>query len=170
MKPVDEVEISKTILRTYSEKLLDYVASDVIIVGAGPSGLVAALFLAKAGVKVSVLEKRLSPGGGIWGGGMGMNVAVVQEEVVPMLDEMGIRCHSKQDNLYAVDAVELAAGPVLECTSGRRSRVQPPDGGRHLRAPESSDGCCRQPHHHRRRSPCRPDRVIRESCYRCDGP
>jgi sulfide-dependent adenosine diphosphate thiazole synthase len=30
--------------------------------------------------------------------------------VVPLLDEMGIRCHSKQDNLYAVDAVELAAG------------------------------------------------------------
>ncbi len=110
MKPVDEVEISETILRTYNEKLLDHVASDVIIVGAGPSGLVAGCFLAKSGVKVTVLEKRLSPGGGIWGGGMGMNVAVVQEEVVPLLDEMGIRCHSKQDNLYAVDAVELAAG------------------------------------------------------------
>lgn len=110
MKPVDEVEISKTILRTYSEKLLDHVASEVIIVGAGPSGLVAGLFLAKSGVKVTILEKQLSPGGGIWGGGMGMNVAVVQEEVVPLLDEMGIRCHSKQDNLYAIDAVELAAG------------------------------------------------------------
>jgi thiamine thiazole synthase len=39
-----------------------------------------------------------------------MNVAVVQEEAVALLDEMGIRCEPKRDNLYAVDAIELAAG------------------------------------------------------------
>ena len=64
---------------------------DDAIVGAGPLGLVTAYCLAKSGIKVTILEKRLSPGGGIWGGGMGMNVAVVQEEAVPMLSEMGIR-------------------------------------------------------------------------------
>jgi len=60
MTRLDEVEISKTILRTYHEKLLDALASDVIVVGAGPSGLVAASFFAKSGLKVTVLEKRLS--------------------------------------------------------------------------------------------------------------
>jgi sulfide-dependent adenosine diphosphate thiazole synthase len=110
MKRLDEVEISKTIICTYHEKLLNCLTSDVAIVGAGPSGLVAAFFLAKTGAKVTILEKRLSPGGGIWGGGMGMNVAVVQEEAVPLLNEMGIRAKPTQDGLYAVDAIELGAG------------------------------------------------------------
>ena len=107
---LNEVEISKTIINTYSEKLLDCLTSDVVIVGAGPAGLVAACFLAKSGVKVTILEKRLSPGGGIWGGGMGMNIAVVQEEAIPLLNEMDIRTKPAKDGLYAVDAIELAAG------------------------------------------------------------
>ena len=110
MTRLDEVEISKTIIGTYHEKLLNCLKSDVAIVGAGPSGLMAAFFLAKTGVKVTILEKRLSPGGGIWGGGMGMNVAVVQKEAVPLLSEMGIRSKPAQDGLYAVDAIELGAG------------------------------------------------------------
>jgi sulfide-dependent adenosine diphosphate thiazole synthase len=110
MTRLDEVEISKTIICAYHEKLLDCLASDVAIVGAGPSGLVAAFFLAKTGTKVTILEKRLSPGGGIWGGGMGMNVAVVQEEAVSLLSEMGIRSKRGKDGLYAVDAMELGAG------------------------------------------------------------
>jgi thiamine thiazole synthase len=110
MSSLDEVEISKTILCTYHERFLDRIASDVIIVGAGPSGLVAAYFLAKSGLKVSMLEKRLAPGGGLWGGGMAMNVAVVQDEAVSLLDEMGIRSQPRRSNLHAVDAVELAAG------------------------------------------------------------
>lgn len=110
MPRLDEVEISKTILCTYHDKLLDRLASDVIIVGAGPSGLVAACFLAQSGAKVTVLEKRLAPGGGVWGGGMGMSVAVVQEEAVPLLTAMRIRCECKRKGLYAVDAIELSAG------------------------------------------------------------
>jgi len=110
MTRLDEAEISKTIIGTYHEKLLDHLTSDVAIVGAGPSGLVAAFFLAQSGAKVTILEKRLSPGGGIWGGGMGMNVAVVQEEAIPLLGEMGIHCKPARDGLYAVDAIELGAG------------------------------------------------------------
>ena len=110
MTELDEVQISKTIICAYHEKLLDRLASDVVVVGAGPSGLVAAYFLATSGVKVTVLEKRLSPGGGIWGGGMAMSVAVVQEEAVPLLDEMRIRYQLREDNLYAVDALEMATG------------------------------------------------------------
>lgn len=110
MTRLDETEISKAILNSYHESLLGRIVSDVIIVGAGPAGLVAGYYLARQGAKVTVLEKRLAPGGGIWGGGMGMNVAVVQQEAVPILEEMRIRYTPKSAGLYAVDAVELAAG------------------------------------------------------------
>jgi len=68
------------------------------------------IHLARKGLKVALLEKRLAPGGDIWGGGMGMNVAVVQEQAVGVLEKLGIQCTSARAGLYAVDAVELAAG------------------------------------------------------------
>ena len=49
----------------YHLRLGDALESDVLIVGTGPSGMTAAYYLAKAGRKVVVLEKRLSPGGRI---------------------------------------------------------------------------------------------------------
>jgi len=110
MMKLAETQISKTILNAYHERLLERIDNDVIIVGAGPAGLVAAFYLARQGAKVTVLEKRLAPGGGIWGGGMGMNVAVVQQKAIPILEEMRIRYTPKSAGLYAVDAVELAAG------------------------------------------------------------
>lgn len=109
-----ETEISKTILCTYNEKLLDRIISDVLIVGAGPSGMLAAIHLAREGLKVTLLEKRLAPGGGIWGGGMGMSEAVVQEDVLPLLDDIGVKYELRRKDLYATDAIELAAGLCLK--------------------------------------------------------
>jgi sulfide-dependent adenosine diphosphate thiazole synthase len=113
MAPLNEAEISKTIIAAYHEMLLDRLTGDVIIVGAGPAGLTAGYLLAKGGAKVTVLEKRLAPGGGIWGGGMGMNFAVVQEEALPILGEMGIPSRPAADGLYAVDALGLGSGLCL---------------------------------------------------------
>jgi len=110
MQPLDETKISRTIIASYQERLLGCLTCDAAIVGAGPAGLVAAYYLSKAGYKATILEKRLSPGGGVWGGGMGMNIAVIQDAALPILDEFGIRHKASGDGLHAVDAVELAAG------------------------------------------------------------
>mgnify|MGYP000535614321 CR=1 FL=1 len=40
----------------------------------------AAYFLAKAGKKVALFDRKLAPGGGMWGGAMMFNDIVVQEE------------------------------------------------------------------------------------------
>jgi len=162
---LEEPEISKTILSTYHEKLLDRIVSDVLIVGAGPAGMMSAIRLAQKGLKVTLLEKRLSPGGGIWGGGMGMSVAVVQEQAVSVLEELGIQCTSARAGLYAVDAVELAAGLCfaakrtgvaifnlmtaenLGVHQGRATGAVASRTGIAAAMPVLRRGCCRRPRH-----------------------
>ena len=75
-----EEVISGAIVRRYFEKLTNNLAVDVAIVGAGPSGLVAARDLALKGYKVAVYESKLAPGGGTWGGGMLFNEVTVQAD------------------------------------------------------------------------------------------
>ncbi len=106
-----DTAVTRTILDTYTEKMRQYLHSRVLIVGAGPAGMTAAVKLAGQGYTVTILEKRLASGGGIWGGGMAMNETVVQSAAKPLLDEMGIHTKSAEANdLYTVDAVELASG------------------------------------------------------------
>lgn len=100
-----EIEISRTIIEQYHRKLLDCLDNDVVVVGAGPAGLAAGYYLAKKGVKTTVLEKRLSTGGGIWGGAAGNSVVVVEDKDI--LDEMGVATR-KAKGLYSADAIEFA--------------------------------------------------------------
>ncbi len=51
-----EKKVSQGIIRTYFEKLENNLDLDVAIVGGGPSGIVAAYYLAKAGLKVAPLS------------------------------------------------------------------------------------------------------------------
>ena len=110
MTKLNETEISRAIMTAYHEKLADRVVSDVLIAGSGPAGMTAALYLQKGGYKVTIVEKRLSPGGGVWGGGMAMNEVVVQETGLAILDEVGVRRRHAGGALYVADAMELASG------------------------------------------------------------
>ncbi len=114
MKAFNENEISRSIIASYGKRLVDAVESDVLVAGGGPAGLVAASELARSGFKVSLVEKRLAPGGGIWGGGMGMNRVVVQPEALGVLDTFGIRYEKAEGDLYQADAVELASGLIFK--------------------------------------------------------
>jgi thiamine thiazole synthase len=107
-----ETDITRVIVETYSEALLDSLQTDAIAVGAGPAGMAAGYYLAQAGLKTIILEKRLSTGGGIWGGGVGFNIVVVEDTEI--LDDLGVRAQ-KRDGLYTVGAVELAAALTYRC-------------------------------------------------------
>ena len=107
-----ETDISRVIIEEYNRRLLEHLENDVVIVGAGPAGMTAGYYLAKAEVKTTILEKRLSIGGGIWGGAAGYNVIAVEDSNI--LDEFGITA-KKQKSLYMpkgilwiTDAIEFA--------------------------------------------------------------
>jgi thiamine thiazole synthase len=113
--PVTTMEetVSTAIVRSFFDKLLANLRLDIAIVGAGPSGLVAARDLAVAGKRVAVFERKLAPGGGIWGGGMLMNEVVVQESALGVLRDFGVDAQATGGGHLTVDAVELASGLVF---------------------------------------------------------
>ncbi len=86
---MDEITITRAITESYTRELLDFLEVDVAIAGAGPSGPVAAYYLAKKGRKTVIYERKRSAGGGMWGGGMMFNRIVVQAEAKEILDELG---------------------------------------------------------------------------------
>ena len=107
--------ISTAIISKFSEKLIDGLKLDVALVGGGPSALVAARYLAEAGLKVAIFERKLAPGGGTWGGGMLFNEVVVQDAALPVLDDFGIRHESITDapGYHTLDSVEMASGLIF---------------------------------------------------------
>ena len=107
--------ITSAIIRSFGDKLLSHLELDAAIVGGGPSALVAARTLAKAGFKTAIFERKLAPGGGTWGGGMLFNEVVVQDAALPILDEFSIR-HKELDNApgyHTLDSVEMASGLIF---------------------------------------------------------
>lgn len=87
---LDDIKISRVIIEDFLKTFIDYCDVDVAIVGAGPAGLIASKRLAEAGAKVAVFERKLSIGGGMWGGGMMFPRIVLQGEALSLLGEFDI--------------------------------------------------------------------------------
>lgn len=106
---IEETIISKAIIESYLHDLLDSIETDVIIGGAGPSGLCAAYYLAKQGHKVIIFERALKLGGGMPGGGMMFNRIVVQNEAREILEEFDISHEEYQHDYYVANSLEATA-------------------------------------------------------------
>ncbi|MEW6095762.1 MAG: sulfide-dependent adenosine diphosphate thiazole synthase [bacterium] len=103
---LDDIIISKAIVETWSKDMLDFMEVEVAIVGGGPASLTTAYYLAKKGIKTAVFERKLSIGGGMWGGGMMYNKCVFQEKSKEILDELGIRTTRYEEGYYISDSLE----------------------------------------------------------------
>lgn len=101
-----ETKVSEGIITTYFEKMRNNLNLDVAIVGGGPSGIVASYYLAKAGLKVALFDRKLSPGGGMWGGAMMFNQIVIQEEALHIVKDFEINYTPYGEGLYTMDSVE----------------------------------------------------------------
>jgi len=106
---LSEIKISRAIIEAYFRKLLQTLDVDVAIVGAGPSGMVCAYYLAKAKKKVAVFERKLSVGGGMWGGGIMFNEIVVQDKAKKILEEFAIRAEKNKDGYFLTDSLEAVS-------------------------------------------------------------
>ncbi|MBE44299.1 MAG: ribose 1,5-bisphosphate isomerase [Thaumarchaeota archaeon] len=97
---VGEKEITRAIADMFFETLIDYAEADVIILGAGPSGLMAGKELASMKFKTLIVEQNNYLGGGFWVGGYMMNPVTVRAPAQKIFDELKVSYKQVSDGLY----------------------------------------------------------------------
>src|SRR5579884_405784 len=109
IQPTREAEITRNIAREYFSEFDHMIESDVLIVGAGPSGLVCGRDLASSGYKVVIVEQLNHLGGGFWNGGYLMNKATIAHPAQEILEKIGVPVKSVAKDMYIVDPPHATA-------------------------------------------------------------
>ena len=98
---VSEKEVTRAIVHMFTETMIEYSDSDVIIIGAGPAGLIAGRELAKMGARTLIIEQNNYVGGGYWVGGYMMNPVTVRYPAQKIWDELGVPYRKISEGLFA---------------------------------------------------------------------
>jgi thiazole biosynthesis enzyme len=116
-----ESSVTRAIVSQFSKDIEEFSEMDIIIIGGGPSGLMAARDLALKGVKVLVVERNNYLGGGFWIGGFLMNTITVRAPAQKVLDELGIRYRPYSKSLFITPG-PLACSKLIAaaCEAGAR--------------------------------------------------
>lgn len=109
IQPLREAEITRNIAREYYREFDQMIESDVLIVGAGPSGLICGRDLASSGYKVVIVEQLNHLGGGFWNGGYLMNKATIAHPAQEILEKIGVPVKKISKEMYIVDPPHATA-------------------------------------------------------------
>jgi len=116
---IEEKDITHAIVSGFMKMLEEYSSTDVIVLGAGPAGLVAAKELAKNGVKVLVIERNNYLGGGFWIGGYLMNTITVRAPGHEILEEIGVKLQEVKPGLFITHGPEAVSKLIASaCDAG----------------------------------------------------
>lgn len=116
---VSEKDVSYAIVSEFSKQFLEYVESDCIIIGSGPSGLMAGMELAKEGLKVLIVERNNYVGGGFWIGGYLMNKVTIREPANEILRELGVPSKETSKGLFVADGPHCVSKLIAaSCDNG----------------------------------------------------
>jgi thiamine thiazole synthase len=117
--PVGEKEVTRAIVGEFAKEFMEYVQSDCVIIGGGPSGLMAGRDLARAGKKVLIVERNNYIGGGFWIGGYLMNKITVRHPAERILDELGIPYKEASKGLLIADGPHACSKLIASaCDAG----------------------------------------------------
>lgn len=117
--PVGEKEVTRAIVEEFAKQFREYVESDVLIVGAGPAGLMAGKELANRKVKTFIIERNNYLGGGFWIGGYLMNKLTVRSPGEKVLKELGIPYDKYTEGLYVADGPHACSKLIASaCDAG----------------------------------------------------
>ncbi|NVM02036.1 MAG: thiazole biosynthesis protein [Candidatus Helarchaeota archaeon] len=97
---IGEKDVTRAIVTIFGKDLEEHAENDVIIVGAGPAGLMAGKELASNGVKTLLIERNNYLGGGFWIGGFLMNTVTVRAPAQLVFDELNISYKKYIEGLY----------------------------------------------------------------------
>ncbi|MDP8216384.1 MAG: sulfide-dependent adenosine diphosphate thiazole synthase [Candidatus Kaelpia imicola] len=116
---ISEAKISRAIVKEFNEFLSNYIESDVIIVGGGPSGLMAGKRLAENGFKTLLIEANNYLGGGFWMGGFFMNTVTFRDPSQRILKEIGVPYKEAEAGLFTVDGPHVCSRLIASaCDAG----------------------------------------------------
>lgn len=90
--PIRESTVSRAMTSRYFKDLDKYAESDIVIVGAGSSGLTAAYILAKSrpDLKIAIIEANVAVGGGCFLGGQLFSSMVLRKPADIFIKELGL--------------------------------------------------------------------------------
>ena len=119
--PVDEKDVTRAIVGNFLRQFHEYAECEAIIIGGGPSGLIAGRDLARKGRKVLIVERNNYLGGGFWIGGYLMNKLTVRAPAHKVLDELGVPYEEEIEGLFVADGPHACSKLIAAaCDAGAK--------------------------------------------------